>query len=200
AKSRRTSGWTICSRSRRAAGSANTMLASASRSSSPPGARTSAPNRSITAACPGVPGATAWRASRSASKTTAPRFPSRRATVDLPDPIPPVSPTSSTDLARASFAPLQVLQDRLERDVLLALLAPVRRAPRGGLGGSRRRLFVHGTIHARCGFDRRRVTGRRLRLDRLDGPCGSGCGDLGGGGARGGPTPRPPPGRPRPGG
>ena len=43
-----------------------------------------------------MPGATTSRASRSESTSTAPRSTSRAATVDLPDPMPPVSPTRST--------------------------------------------------------------------------------------------------------
>src|SRR5581483_2622624 len=85
--------------------------------------------------------------------TTAPRLSSIAATVDLPDPIPPVRPTSSTGLLRATLAPLQVLQDGLERDLLLTLLLGRqlgcwsgrglpgwrRLGRRGGLGGCRLR-------------------------------------------------------------
>ena len=51
----------------------------------------------------GEPGSTTSRASRSASITTAPCAASRSATVDFPDAIPPVSPTSTVDpLIRSS--------------------------------------------------------------------------------------------------
>src|SRR6478736_8991978 len=56
---------------------------------------TSGPNRSTTAASPGVPGSTTSRATASASTTTAPRDASWADTVDLPEPIPPVRPTRS---------------------------------------------------------------------------------------------------------
>ena len=49
--------------------------------------------RSAMAARPGVPGATTSRASWSESTTTAPRSRSAALTVDLPDPIPPVTAT-----------------------------------------------------------------------------------------------------------
>ena len=58
-----------------------------------PAWRMSAPNRSTSFSSAGVPGSTTCRAIRSASTTTAPRSSSSAATVDLPDPIPPVNPT-----------------------------------------------------------------------------------------------------------
>src|SRR5207249_5524546 len=89
---------------------------------------------------PGVPGSTSGREKPSASNTTAPGSASMRATVDLPAPIPPVSPTSSIarrideELERtveglsgepegsaAAFAPLQFFDDGLERNVLVLL-------------------------------------------------------------------------------
>ena len=91
-----------------------------------------APKRSTTASKPAVPGSTASRAKTSASRTTAPRSASMRATVDLPEPIPPVRPTSSTELLSA-LAPLEVLEDRLDRDAVLG------RRGLGRLGRSRAR-------------------------------------------------------------
>src|SRR5436190_14685122 len=91
----RTSGCTIASRSKSAAGSAKTIDASFRRSSSPSGPRTSAPKRCVTFRSPSDPATTAARAKSSASKTTAPRSRSMPATVDFPDPIPPVNPTRS---------------------------------------------------------------------------------------------------------
>src|SRR5918994_100944 len=55
-----------------------------------------APNRSTSFASAGCPGSTTARATTSASTMTAPRAASRSDTVDLPAPIPPVSPTSNT--------------------------------------------------------------------------------------------------------
>jgi hypothetical protein len=77
----------------RRGGSAKTMAASLARSSEPSGLRTDSPNSAATAASPADPGATASRASASESTSTAPCFASSRATSDLPEPIPPVSPT-----------------------------------------------------------------------------------------------------------
>src|SRR2546426_8308652 len=150
------------SRSRRAAGSEKTMLASASRSSPPPGASTLGPNRSTTFSNPGVPGATACRARTSASKTTAPRFSSIRATVDLPEPMPPVRPTSSMGvLLGAALAPAKVLQDGFEGDVLV---------------GRRRRFLCRGGL-PRC-------LGRIGRALARDFARGFGHLDLGGIGSR----------------
>ena len=81
---------------RRAAGSANTIFPSASRSRLPSARSRWSPNASATAANPGVPAATTSRASASASITIAPCAASNRDTALLPDPIPPVNPTVST--------------------------------------------------------------------------------------------------------
>src|SRR4051794_22611778 len=88
-------GWTIPLRRARASGSSKTIRATASRSSDPSAARTVSPNASTTCCSPGVPGATTSRATASASTTTAPSAASRRATSLLPEPMPPVSPTTS---------------------------------------------------------------------------------------------------------
>ena len=56
---------------------------------------TPGPNSSTTRRNPGVPAATASRANVSADRITAPRSASMRATVDFPEPMPPVRPTSS---------------------------------------------------------------------------------------------------------
>src|SRR5437762_279165 len=88
-------GWVIASRSRRASSSPNTTFARAPRSSRPSGARMPSPNRSTSFFSAGCPGSTTARATWSASTITAPRAASRSATVDLPAPIPPVSPTRS---------------------------------------------------------------------------------------------------------
>src|SRR5437868_6672764 len=54
-----------------------------------------APKRSTTASKAAPPGSTTWRAMRSVSTRAAPRSTSSPATVDLPAPIPPVSPMMS---------------------------------------------------------------------------------------------------------
>src|SRR5436189_177254 len=68
--------------------------------------RLSPPNRPTSATRAGSPGSTTRRATSAASTMTAPLRRSRSATVDLPDPIPPVSPTSSTvtDATAREFA------------------------------------------------------------------------------------------------
>src|SRR3989440_5989836 len=86
-------GWVIASRSRRASSSPNTSFAKAPRSSRPSGSRMLSPNRSTSFFSAGRPGSTTARATWSASMMTAPRAASSSATVDLPAPIPPVSPT-----------------------------------------------------------------------------------------------------------
>src|SRR5256714_6997033 len=88
-------GWVIASRSRRASSSPNTSFAKAPRSSRPSGSRMLSPNRSTSFFSAGCPGSTTARATWSASMMTAPRAARSSATVDLPAPIPPVSPTSS---------------------------------------------------------------------------------------------------------
>ena len=60
------------------------------------GPSTRGPKTSTISASPGEPAATASRARTSESTSTAPSSTSRRATVDLPDPMPPVRPTRST--------------------------------------------------------------------------------------------------------
>jgi hypothetical protein len=87
----------MASSRRRLAGSAKTSAASLLRSSCP----ASGPDATITcgqaaaiSACAGWPGFTTSRASWSASITGTPRSCTMRPTVDLPDPMPPVSPTS----------------------------------------------------------------------------------------------------------
>src|SRR5665647_585195 len=87
------SGWVMASRSLRARGSESTVSPSAARSREPSAASTASPKRSWMAARPTEPASTTSRANRSASMTTAPSFRNRCATVDLPEPIPPVSPT-----------------------------------------------------------------------------------------------------------
>ena len=89
-------GCVIASSCLRVSSVTNARAASAARSSAPSGRRISGPNASTSAASAGVPGSTTSRAIASASTMTAPRSTSIRATVDLPDPIPPVSPTMST--------------------------------------------------------------------------------------------------------
>ena len=92
----RTAGWTIASRSRNAAGSANTTRPSAARSSDPSARSRSDPNRAMTASSAGSPGSRTSRATTSASMTTTPgRSPSHPATVDFPQPMGPVIPIRS---------------------------------------------------------------------------------------------------------
>src|SRR5690606_7248417 len=89
-------GWVIAFKSARAASSPKTLRASSGRFSAPCSSSTSGPNRSTISARPGVPGATTSLASWSASMRPAPCSCSRRATVDLPEPMPPLNPTRST--------------------------------------------------------------------------------------------------------
>src|SRR5262249_54375840 len=93
-------------------GSRKAAAASAGRSSAPSASRIWPPKRSTRAARVGCPGSTTKRATSSASTTTAPCDRSRSATVDLPDPIPPVSPTSRivTDATGAPIFALSVLK------------------------------------------------------------------------------------------
>jgi len=88
-----TAGCTMPFRSFSASGSANAMAASAGRSSEPSAAITCAPNRSANLASTGDPGCCTSRTTWSASTMTAPRAASAALTVDLPEPMPPVSPT-----------------------------------------------------------------------------------------------------------
>ena len=71
------------------------------RSSSPSGWSTPGPKRSTMAASTGWPGRWSSRVMASASTMTAPRAASRADTVDLPEPMPPVSPTRITSGWRA---------------------------------------------------------------------------------------------------
>src|SRR5262249_30397296 len=92
------------------------------RSSAPSSPRMSGPNSSTSFASPGVPGSTARRARSSASRITAPCSARRSATVLLPAPTPPVSATRSIGRgasARAALAALEVLEDGLQRHVLV---------------------------------------------------------------------------------
>src|SRR4051812_2112480 len=88
-----TSGCTIALSSARFASSPKTIAASAGRSSRPSGPTIESPNFATTASKPGVPGSTTSRAIASASMITAPCSASSLATVLLPEPTPPVSPT-----------------------------------------------------------------------------------------------------------
>src|SRR6266705_1053848 len=111
----------MASRSPRATASAKTRSASRARSISPPAARTEDPKRSVIREWADVPARAARCASSSASMTTAPRRASIPATVDFPEPIPPVSPTSSIEAAAAlgaAFAALELSDDRLQGDIL----------------------------------------------------------------------------------
>src|SRR5262245_34342802 len=86
-----------CTRSLRrflALGSLKTRRPSPSRSREPSGRRISRPKASTSLARSGVPGAWSSWTIASASITTAPSAASRRATLVLPLPIPPVSPTT----------------------------------------------------------------------------------------------------------
>ena len=91
-----TAGWTMSLRSLSASGSLKTMSATAWRSSVPSAATIPGPNRSTMAANTSVPGCCSSRVIASASMTTAPFAASSAETVDLPDPIPPVSPMQRT--------------------------------------------------------------------------------------------------------
>ncbi len=76
---------------------------SAARSSVPSARRRPSPNRATIASSAGSPGSTTSRATWSASMTTTPgRSPSQPATVDLPQPIGPVSPIRTVTARRSS--------------------------------------------------------------------------------------------------
>src|ERR1700730_6789315 len=106
----------MASRSRRAAGSANTTERSVGRSIPPPLLTTPGPNRSATAATAAPSGARISWAMRSASRITAPRASRRLATVDFPEPIPPDRPMRITgETVLPLEVPLHVLEDRLQR-------------------------------------------------------------------------------------
>ena len=87
----RTNGCVMLSRRALAPWSEKTTAARAARSNEPSAAIILLPNSAATAARPGEPGATTSLASTSESMTTAPRSRSCAATVDLPDPMPPVT-------------------------------------------------------------------------------------------------------------
>ena len=91
---RRTAGCTIPFKIVRFLASLKIMSPSFFRSSDPSGERMSVPNWPIIARRPGVPGATTSRARMSASMTGTERSFRSVETVDLPDAIPPVSPTT----------------------------------------------------------------------------------------------------------
>src|SRR5512132_235219 len=88
-------GCVIASRSSLDSSSANATLANEPRASRPSASRMPSPNRSTSFCSAGCPGSTTARATWSASTITAPRPASSSETVDLPAPIPPVSPTRS---------------------------------------------------------------------------------------------------------
>ena len=98
---RRTCGWTIASRSASALGSANTIRASAARSRTPAASTTpvaeALPDRGH-GRLTGCGRASGERRRRRSTKP--PRRPSIRATVDLPQPIGPVSPMRNGRSAR----------------------------------------------------------------------------------------------------
>src|SRR2546422_539731 len=181
---RATSGWTMASRSPRATASAKTRSASHSRSISPPGARTEDPKRSVTREWAGVRAGVAGCASSSASMTTAPRRASIPATVDFPEPIPPVSPTSSIEAAAAlgaAFAALELLDDRLQGDILGLLVGAGFGSDLCGRDGRRLDAFfrevLRDRLHARQGSREHLVLQDCLRGDpRLGGLL---CLDLG---------------------
>src|SRR5437763_10475663 len=85
----------MASSAARARGSANTMRPSPERSREPSAFRTPAPNRAATARRPAVPGATASRASASASMTGTRGAANRARQYDLPVAMPPVNATRS---------------------------------------------------------------------------------------------------------
>ena len=89
-------GWVIASSASRDSCRRRPADASFARSRRPSASTTSAPKRSASFSSTGEPGSTTWRAMRSASTTTAPLATRRAATVDLPDPIPPVRPIICT--------------------------------------------------------------------------------------------------------
>src|SRR5665213_2144923 len=98
-------GWVIPSSRARAAGSVNTMSPRRWRSMAPPAPSTSGQAAAMSAWA-GRPGATPSRASASASTTGTPRSANIRATVDLPVPMPPVSPRTLRPRITASDATL----------------------------------------------------------------------------------------------
>jgi len=95
---RRTAGCTSPFRILRFLASLKIMSPSLFRSSVPSGERMSAPNWPTIARRPGVPGATTLRARTSASITGIDRSFRSFETVDFPDAIPPVRPTTTEHL------------------------------------------------------------------------------------------------------
>src|SRR5665647_2300382 len=169
------SGWVIASRSLRARASAKTIAPKAPRSREPSGVITTSPKRWRIAARPSESTATTSRASWSASMTTAPSSRNRCATVDLPEPIPPVSPTRSMrpTLARSrldSWSP-PLKPERTKAPVVTGafVMMPVTRSdlvPGELLTQSGERL-----IRSQRALSGRRVGRGRGRTVRLRGRC-----------------------------
>src|SRR5450759_3459342 len=157
------SGWVIASRSLRARASAKTIAPKAPRSREPSGVITTSPKRWRIAARP------------SESMTTAPSSRNRCATVDLPEPIPPVSPTRSMrpTLARSrldSWSP-PLKPERTKDPVVTGafVMMPVTRSdlvPGELLTQSGERL-----IRSQRALSGRRVGRGRGRTVRLRGRC-----------------------------
>ena len=97
-------GVVIASRARNASGSAKTIAARAARSNVPSARTTASPKRSRTRVRAALPGSTTSRATASASTTWAPSRCSCADTLDLPEPMPPVTPTRSTSQRSTSRA------------------------------------------------------------------------------------------------
>ena len=91
-----TAGWTRSLSAFSSSSSLKTISATAWRSRLPSADTIASPQRSTMPAKTEPPGACSSRTMRSASINTAPRSTRRSATVDLPDPMPPVSPISIT--------------------------------------------------------------------------------------------------------
>ena len=89
-----TTGWTILLRSASASLSANTIAASAARSNAPSLSKMSAPKRDANSTNSGAPARCSSRVIASPSMMMAPCSANKADTVDLPEPIPPVSPIS----------------------------------------------------------------------------------------------------------
>src|SRR5206468_12793703 len=108
ANSAPTCGCTIWLSRARASSSAKAIAPSALRSSEPSAVRIPGPNASASSATIGMPGAWSSWTIASASITVAPSSRSMRATVLLPEPIPPVTPI--TTLTPASLGRARVLR------------------------------------------------------------------------------------------
>src|SRR5206468_12846754 len=100
----------------------------------PSAATTESPNSATTASKPGVPGSTTSRAIASASMTTAPCSASSRATVLLPEPTPPVSPTRMG--VTLAVARVTALSGQLNAEWLPVGSHSVHNQPLNGVGGS----------------------------------------------------------------